>query len=49
MKLCKYAKNGLKTKEKSEILAEENFQKQGNQLKRGILTPLIVTSAQASY
>ena len=27
-------------KEKVEILAQENFQKQGNQLKRGILTPL---------
>ena len=40
IKLCKNAKNGLKTKEKAEILAQENCQKWGNQLKRGILTPL---------
>ena len=33
-------KNRLKMKEKAEILAPENFQKRGNQLKRGTLTPL---------
>ena len=36
----KTAKIGLKIKEKAEILAPENFQKGGNQLKRGNLTPL---------
>ena len=36
----KNAKNRLKIKEKAEILVQENFQKQGNQLKRGTLTPL---------
>ena len=35
------AKNRLKIKEKAEILTEENFQKRGNQLKRGTLTPLV--------
>ena len=32
VKLGKNAKNRLKIKEKAEILAQENFQKQGNQL-----------------
>ena len=41
MKFIKNAKNKLKLKEKAEILAQENFQKRGNQLKRGTLTPLI--------
>ena len=36
-------KNRLKMKEKAEILTPENFQKRGNQLKRGTLTPLIMT------
>ena len=40
MKLGKNAKNRLKIKEKAEILAQEYFKKQGNQLKRGSLTPL---------
>ena len=40
VKLGKNAKNMLKIKEKAEILAQENFQKRGNQLKRGTLTPL---------
>ena len=40
MKFGKNAKNRLKLKEKAEILAQENFQKLGNQLKRGTLTPL---------
>ena len=43
MKLGKNAKNRLKIKEKAEILAQENFQKRGNQLKRGTLTPLMKT------
>ena len=38
MKLGKNAKNRLKRKENAEILAQENFQKRGNQLKRGTLT-----------
>ena len=33
MKLGKTGKNRLKIKEKAEILAKENFQKQGNQLR----------------
>ena len=41
MKLGKNAKNRLKLNEKAEILAQENYQKLGNQLKRGTLTPLI--------
>ena len=41
IKLGKTTKNRLKRKEKAEILAQENFQKRGNQLKRGTLTPLI--------
>ena len=40
----KMPKNRLKMKEKVEILAPENFQKRGNQLKRGTLTPLVKTS-----
>ena len=36
----KKAKYGLKIKEKAEILAYGNFEKRGNQLKRGTLTPL---------
>ena len=40
MKLGKIAKNRLKIKEKAEILAQENFQKWVNQLKRGTITPL---------
>ena len=40
VKLCKNAKNRLKMKEKAEILVQENFQKLGDQLKRGTLTPL---------
>ena len=40
VKLGKNAKNRLKIKEKAEILAQENCQKRGNQLKRGTLTPL---------
>ena len=42
MKFGKNAKNRLKLKEKAEILAQENFQKRGNQLKRGTLTPLFI-------
>ena len=34
------AKYGLKRKEKVEILAHGYFEKRGNQLKRGTLTPL---------
>ena len=34
-------KHRLKIKEKAEILTQENCQKQGNQLKRGPLTPLV--------
>ena len=45
MKLDKNAKNKLKIKGKAEILAQENFQKQGNHLKRGTLTPLIPLGA----
>ena len=41
MKFDKNAKNRLKLKEKAEILAQENFQKRGNQLKRETLTPQI--------
>ena len=33
--------NKLKIKEKAKILTQENFQKRGNQLKRGTLTPLV--------
>ena len=40
MKLGENGKNRLKIAEKAEILAKEDFQKQGNQLKRGTLTPL---------
>ena len=40
MKLGKNGKNRLKIREKAEILVRENFQKQGNQLKKGTLTPL---------
>ena len=35
-------KNRLKIKEKTEILAQENFQKRRNQLKRGTLIPLYI-------
>ena len=38
MKLGKNGKNRLEIKEKAEILTKENFQKRGNQLKRGTLT-----------
>ena len=41
VKLGKNAKNRLKITEKAEILAQENFQKRGNQLERGTLTPLV--------
>ena len=41
MKLGKNAKNRLKIKEKAEILAQKICQNQGNQLKRGTLTPLV--------
>ena len=41
IQLRKTAKNRLKIKAAAEILAQENFQKWGNQLKRGTLTPLI--------
>ena len=34
------AKYGLKIKEKADILAYGYFEKRGNQLKRGTLTPL---------
>ena len=44
--LGKNAKNRLKIKEKAEILAQENFQKWRNQLKRGTLTPLAQTFCQ---
>ena len=40
VKLGKTAKTMLNIKEKAEILAQENFQKRGNQLKRGTLTLL---------
>ena len=40
MKLGKNDKNRLKIKEKTEILAKENVQKRGNQLKRGTLKAL---------
>ena len=39
--LGKKAKHGLKIKEKAEILAHGYFEKRGNQLKRGTLTPLL--------
>ena len=42
VKFGKNAKNRLKMKEKAEILAQENFPKRGNQLKRGTLTPLLL-------
>ena len=35
LKLGKNTKNRLKIKEKAKILAHKNFQKRGNQLKRG--------------
>ena len=41
VKLGKNANNRLKIKEKAEILAQENCQKLGTQLKRGTLSPLI--------
>ena len=37
------ARNRLKIKVKAEILIQENFQKRGNQLKKGTLTPLSKT------
>ena len=40
VKLGKNDKNRLKNEKKNEILAQENFQKQGNQLKKGSFTPL---------
>ena len=40
MKSGEAAKNKLKIKDKAEILAQEYFQKQGNQLRRGTLTPM---------
>ena len=48
MKLAKNGKNKLKIKEKAEILAKENCQKQGNQLKRGTLTPLSIVNKPCS-
>ena len=41
VKLGKNAKNKQMIKEKAEM-AQENFQKLGNQLKREILTPLCI-------
>ena len=35
-------KMGWETKEKAKILAQENFQKRGNQLKRGTLSPCVI-------
>ena len=45
---AKMKKNRLKMKEKAEILALENFQKWGNQLKRGTLTPLLSENKELS-
>ena len=44
MKFGKNAKNRPKLKEKAEILSQENFQKRGNHLKSGTLTPLLIRS-----
>ena len=54
MKLGKTTKNRLKIKkkkrkEKAEILAQENFQKRGKQLKRGTLMPLLVPHRVYTY
>ena len=43
VKLGKNAKKKLKIKEKAEILAQENVQKQGNQLKSAIFHLCITT------
>ena len=40
MNFGKNVKKKAEYKRKTEILAQENFQKRGNQLKRGTLTPL---------